>query len=616
MFDIKSQLKLLPKDPGVYLMKDEYGHVIYIGKAKNLKNRVSSYFRGQHQDLKTIELVSRIVEFEYIITDSEVEALILEASMIRKYQPQYNILLRDDKQYPYIRITVEEEYPRVMKVFRVKKDKSKYYGPYVSGDYMHLIMDYIRDYYPLRTCGKVPGAGLDRPCLNYDIKKCLAPCFKPVDKDYYRGMIQEIMDLLEGKVSQTVQVLKKKMFEHADRLEFEQAGKLRNTIEAFEKIEKSQKIYTLDTSNRDVIGFYRLDKRICFMVFFIRDGKLLGREHYIIEDVSDLSDGQVLKAFIERFYANAVIIPKEIIIGHEIEDQDIIESWLKQKAGIKINLLIPKIGNKNKLLKMVEKNAQAYLEQFKDKIDQEQMKVQELKAFFHESFGIQMTRFRVEAYDISNIFGTFSVGSMVVFEGGEKKKSDFRKFNIKTIEGQNDYGAMQEVIYRRFKRGIEERGHQKSMKHRFDIFPDFLLIDGGIGHVSSVQAVMDALGLKIPVLGMVKDRRHKTKDLVFKGEIYNISNYPEVYKFIYKVQEEVHRFAIEHHKTLRLNAMTQSILDDIPGVGKKRRISLMTHFKSIDNLKKASLEELERVEGINSKVAEAIFYHFRPSQEA
>lgn len=302
---------------------------------------------------------------------------------------------------------------------------------------------------------------------------------------------------------------------------------------------------------------------------FIRDGKLLGREHYIIEDVSDLSDAQVLKAFIERFYANAVIIPKEIIISHDIEDQDIIETWLKQRAGIKINLLVPKIGNKNKLLKMVEKNAQAYLEQFKDKIDQEQMKVQGLRAFFHDNFGIQMTRFRVEAYDISNIFGTFSVGSMVVFEGGEKKKSDFRKFNIKTIEGQNDYGAMQEVIYRRFKRGIEERGHQKSMKHRFDIFPDFLLIDGGIGHVSSVQAVMDALNLKIPVLGMVKDRRHKTKDLVYQGNIYSISEYPEVYKFIYKVQEEVHRFAIEHHKTLRLNAMTQSILDDIPGVGKK-----------------------------------------------
>jgi len=611
MFDIKAQVKKLPKEPGVYLMKDQYGHVIYIGKAKNLKNRVSSYFRGTHTDKKTLELVSRIVEFEYIITDSEVEALILEASMIRKYQPQYNILLRDDKQYPYIKITVDEKYPRVMKVFRVKKDKARYYGPYVSGDYLHLIMAYIREYYPLRTCGKVPGAGLDRPCLNYDIKRCLAPCFKDVDVKAYGQMIQEIMDLLEGRVSYTVSILKEKMLDHAEKLEFEKAAHLRNTISAFEKIEKSQKIYTLDESNRDVIGFHRVDNRVCFMVFFVRNGKLLGREHYIIEEVEGLSDQEVLRAFVERFYASAIIIPKEILIPLDLEDQEVIEDWLRGNVNHRVSFVVPKIGDKNKLLKMVIKNAEAYLDQFKEKIDQEYEKVNHLKTYFKETFHIQLDRLRVEAYDISNIFGSFSVGSMVVFEGGEKKKSDFRKFNIRTIDGQDDYGAMQEVIYRRFKRGLEERESQKSVKNKFDIFPDLLLIDGGIGHVSVVQEVMDALGLDIPVLGMVKDRRHKTKDLVYKGQAYHIADDPQVYRFIYKVQEEVHRFAIEHHKTLRLNAMTQSVLDGIPGVGKKRRTALMTHFKSLAKIKDADQEELEKVEGIPASLAETIYYHFR-----
>lgn len=615
MFDIKAQLKQLPKEPGVYLMKDQYGHVIYIGKAKNLKNRVQSYFRNKHTDKKTIELVSKIVEFEYIITDSEVEALILEASMIRKYQPHYNILLRDDKQYPYIKITVDEKYPRVLKVFRVKKDKSKYYGPYVSGDYLHLIMDYIRSYFPLRTCGKVPGAGLDRPCLNYDMKKCLAPCFKAVDVDMYGAMIQDIMDLLEGKVSHTVDILKKQMFAHAESLEFEQAAHLRNTIAAFEKIEKSQKIYTLDESNRDVIAYHRVEGRLCFMVFFVRTGKLLGREHYILEDLEALSDQDVLKAFVERFYGNAVIIPKEILIPQALKDQDVIETWLRGKVKHKVDFVVPKIGDKFKLIRMVEKNAQAYLEQFKDKIDHEHEKIEDLKAYFKSTFKIVVDRLRVEAYDISNIFGEFSVGSMVVFEAGQKKKSDFRKFNIKTIEGANDYGSMQEVIYRRFKRGLEERESRESAKHRFDIFPDFLLIDGGLGHVSVVQDVLDALGLSIPVLGMVKDRRHRTKDLVYRGEVYTIADKPEVYKFIYKVQEEVHRFAIEHHKTLRLNAMTLSVLDGIPGVGKKRRTALMTHFRSLDKIKKASVVELEKVEGITKSLAQTVFDYFKKDKE-
>lgn len=616
MFDIEAQLKKLTTQPGVYLMKDQYGNVIYIGKAKNLKNRVRSYFRkNSSHDKKTTELVAKIVEFEYIITDSEVEALILEASMIRKYQPHYNILLRDDKQYPYIKITINEPYPRVMKVFKVKKDNARYYGPYVSGDYMARILDLIRDYYPLRTCGKIPGAGRDRPCLNYDIKKCLAPCFKAVDQDMYKGMIQEVIDILEGKVSTTIEMLKDKMMAHAEQLEFEKAATARNTIIALEKLEKSQKLYTLDESNRDIIGFSRVYDRVCFMVFFVRQGKLLGREQYIIDDLEGVSDASVMTEFLERFYANAMIIPKEILISCEVEHQELIEDWLKQKTNKKISLVVPKIGEKAKLIKLVEKNAQEYIEKFSEKIEAERERIKTLKWYFNELFGIKMEKFRVEAYDISNIFGAFSVGSMVVFEGGKKKKSDFRKFNIKTIEGANDYGSMQEVLYRRFKRGLEEREGKKSLDNKFDIFPDALLIDGGAQHASVVEDVMAAFGLDIPVLGMVKDHKHKTKGLVYRGIEYNISQYPDLYKFIYAIQEEVHRFAIEHHKTLRLKAMTKSVLDGIPGVGKKRREALLTHFRSIDKIKKATVEELEHVEGVNTKVAQDIFDYFSNLKE-
>ncbi|MBN2796418.1 MAG: excinuclease ABC subunit UvrC [Clostridia bacterium] len=616
MFDIEAQLKKLTTQPGVYLMKDQYGNVIYIGKAKNLKNRVRSYFRNSsNHDKKTQELVSKIVEFEYIITDSEVEALILEASMIRKYQPQYNILLRDDKQYPYIKITIDEPFPRVMKVFKVKKDNARYYGPYVSGDYMHRILDYINTYYPLRTCGKIPGAGRDRPCLNYDIKKCLAPCFKPVDRQMYLGMIQEVMDLLEGKVSSTIELLKKKMLEHAEQMEFEKAAAIRDTIVAFEKLEKSQKLYTLDESERDIIGLARAEEKACFMVFFIRQGKLLGREQYVIDALEDVSDEVLMGEFIERFYANAMIIPKEILISRQVEEQELIEAWLKQKTNKKIQLVLPKIGEKAKLIRLVEKNAQEYIEKFSEKIEAERERIDQLKSYFYELFMIKMQRFRVEAYDISNIFGAFSVGSMVVFEGGLKKKSDYRKFNIKTIEGANDYGSMQEVLYRRFKRGIEERTGAKKLENKFDIFPDVLLIDGGAQHASVVEDVMEALSLEIPVLGMVKDRKHKTKALVYKGIEYDIKQYPELYKFIYGIQEEVHRFAIEHHKTLRLHAMTASVLDDIPGIGKKRREALLKHFKSIDRIKRATVEELEEVEGITKAVAEDIMDYFEKMKE-
>ncbi len=616
MFDIQAQLKKLTTQPGVYLMKDQFGNVIYIGKAKNLKNRVRSYFRkNASHDKKTIELVSKIVEFEYIITDSEVEALILEASMIRKYQPQYNILLRDDKQYPYIKITVNEPYPRVMKVFKVRKDNARYYGPYVSGDYMGRILELIREYYPLRTCGKIPGAGRDRPCLNYDIKKCLAPCFKPVDQEMYRAMIDEVIDILEGKVSTTISMLKEKMMDHAEKLEYEKAARARNTITALEKLEKSQKLYTLDESNRDIIAFSRAEDRVCFMVFFVRQGKLLGREQYVLDDLEGVRNEVVMTEFLERFYTNAMIIPKEILISTEVEDQELMESWLKQKMGRKVSLVVPKIGEKAKLIKLVEKNAEEYIAKFSEKIEAEREKIKNLKWYFKELFEIDMNKFRVEAYDISNIFGTFSVGSMVVFEGGKKKKSDYRKFNIKTIEGANDYGSMQEVLYRRFKRGLEEREGSKSLDNKFDIFPDALLIDGGLQHASVIEDVMEAFGLNIPVLGMVKDHKHKTKALVYRGIEYNIKQYPDLYKFIYAIQEEVHRFAIEHHKTLRLKAMTKSVLDSIPGVGKTRREALLTHFMSIDKIKKATVEELEKVEGINTRVAQDIFDYFSNLKE-
>ncbi len=616
MFDIELQLKKLTTNPGVYLMKDKFGNVIYIGKAKNLKKRVTSYFRkSTSHDRKTTELVARIVEFEYIMTDSEVEALILEASMIHKYQPQFNILLRDDKQYPYIKITVNEEFPRVFKVFRVRKDKAKYFGPYVSGDYMQRILDLIREYYPIRTCGKIPGAGRDRACLNYDIKKCQGPCFYNVDRTKYLEMIDEVMGLLEGRVSKTVNMLTEKMLKHAENLEFEQAAILRNTIIALEKLEKSQKLYTLDESNKDVIGFARDENSACFMVFFIRKGKLLGREHYILDDVDGLNDKVLMSRFIERFYSNAVIIPKEVVISKDVDNKMLIEEWLKNKVDKKIELIVPKIGDKAKLVKLVEKNAQEYIDKFSEKIEADRNKIITLRHSIKELFNLDVLKLRVEAYDISNIFGAFSVGSMVVFEGGIKKKSDYRKFNIKTIEGPNDYGSMQEVLFRRFKRGLEEREGSKNIENKFDVFPELLLIDGGEAHASVVEDVMIALGIDIPVIGMVKDNKHKTRALIYKGEEGDLSKHPELYRFIYSVQEEVHRFAIEHHKTLRLKAMTKSVLDDISGVGKKRREALLIHFKSIDKIKKASIEELSSVDGITAKVAKQVYDHFNDIKE-
>ena len=559
---------------------------------------------------KLKELVSRIIEFEYFITDTEVEALILEASMIHKYQPHFNILLRDDKQYPYIKITIDEEYPRVFKVFRVKKDKAKYYGPYVSGDYMQRILNLIDEYYPLRTCGKVPGAGLDRPCLNYDIKKCLGPCFFKVDKKMYNQMIDDVMSLLNGHVTNTVNMLKDKMYGYSAKLEFEKAGQVRDTIIALEKLEKSQKLYVLDESNKDVIGFARNKDSVCFMVFFIRQGKLLSRENYILDDVGDITDTFLMEEFLERFYSNAVIIPKEIIISRNIIEKELLEDWLSQKVSKKIDLIVPKIGEKAKLIRLVEKNAKEYIDKFSEKIESERNRVKIIKEKFFEYFGITVDKIRIEAYDISNIFGAFSVGSMVVFEGGVKKKSDYRKFNIKTIEGPNDYGSMQEVLFRRFKRGIEEREGSKKIENKFDIFPEILLIDGGASHASVVEDVISALNLNIPVIGMVKNEKHKTRALVYKGIEVDISSCMELYRFIYTVQEEVHRFAIEHHKTLRLKAMTKSLLDDIPGVGKKRRQSLLLHFKSIDKIKKASIGDLNNVDGINESIAKKIYYHF------
>ncbi len=609
MFDIKKQLSLLPKKPGVYLMKDKYGNIIYIGKAKNLKNRVSSYFLNtKNHNRKTKELVLNIVEFEYFITDLEIEALILEANLIKKYQPHFNILLRDDKNYPYIKITLNEEYPRVMKVYKVKKDKAKYYGPYVSGDYLSKILHLIRTYYPLRTCTRVHDPKRDRPCLNYDIKKCLAPCFHPVDQKEYDQMIKEVIDILEGKVSDVITFLEEKMKEHAENLQFEKAGEVRDTIRALSKLEESQKVYTLDNSNRDIIAYYQKEDKVLFMVFFMRDGKLLGREHYMLD--FEVSAGYMLSEFLKRFYTNAMIIPKEILLSSLPDEKELIEEFLCNKRGSKVSLQIPKIGDKKRLVELVEENAKDYLEKFSHKIESEQKKIEDLKIYFKELFDIEADRLRVEAYDISNIFGAYSVGSMVVFENGKKKRNDYRKFNIKTIEGADDYGSMREVISRRFHQGLEER-KKKSLDNKFDIFPDMLLIDGGQTHVNAVESVMDEMNIDIPVLGMVKDRKHKTRALIYKNEEYDISGFMDLYRFIYKVQEEVHRFAIEHHKTLRLKAMKKSILDDIPGIGKKRRTELIRHFKTIENIKKASKEELLAVDSIDTRSADSILSYFK-----
>ncbi|HEY8363786.1 MAG TPA: excinuclease ABC subunit UvrC [Tissierellaceae bacterium] len=617
MFNIEEELSKLPDKPGVYLMKDKNGEIIYVGKAVSLKKRVRQYFQSSRNNPPKVQaMVKNIAEFEYIIVDNEVEALILEANLIKKHKPKYNILLRDDKQYPYIKVTVNEKYPRVIKVREVKRDGAKYFGPYPSATAVNDALEIIRNLYPIRTCNLnlEKDIGKTRPCLNYYIGRCLGPCQGNVDEKEYLKMIDEILLFLSGKEDKLIEIMEEKMKEASMRLDFESAAKYRDQINSLNLLLERQKIVsTTNHIDQDVIAMAKGIEDVCIQVFFIRDGKILGREHFILQDNYNDERSEILSSFIKQFYIGSAYIPKEIILEEEIEDMEVLSKWLSEKRGNKVIITVPKKGEKYELVEMVRKNALDMLDKHGDRFIKKARENQKALDEIKEALGLEGDLNRIEAYDISNIMGVEPVGSMVVFEKGEPKKSDYRRFRIKTKATPDDYGSLEEVLTRRFTRGLEEREMIKENNIEskgFSLFPDLIMIDGGKGQVNVALRVLRSLGLDIPVCGLVKDEFHKTRGIIYNNEEITLDEDSLGFKLIYKVQEEAHRFAISYHRSLRSKEMFKSELDDIKGIGEKRKKALLRHFQSIERIKEASIEELAEVDGMNRKVAEELYSHF------
>ena len=620
MFNIDDELKKLPDRPGVYIMKNKKGEIIYVGKAISLKKRVRQYFgSSKNNPPKVNALVQNIYEFEYIIVDNEVEALILESNLIKKNKPKYNILLRDDKQYPYIKVTTNEKYPRVIKTRRVLKDGAKYFGPYPSGYAVNDTLDIIRNLYPIRTCSQnlEKSKRKARPCLNYYIGKCLGPCQGNIDEGKYMEMIDEIIMFLNGKEDKLIEIIEEKMKKASDNLDFENAAKYRDQINSLNIILEKQKIVSSNLTDQDIIGMARGIDEVCVQVFFIRAGKIIGREHFILSDTFNEDRKEILNSFIKQFYLGTAYVPKEIFIEEEIADMEAISKCLSEKRGNKVIIRIPKRGEKSELMEMVRKNALDMINQYGDKFLRKQRENKNALEQLKQALNLDKLPTRIEAYDISNINGVSPVGSMVVFEQGEPKKSDYRRFKIKSVSTPDDYKSMEEIIKRRFTRGLKEK---KTMKENeiqvkgFSTFPDLVMVDGGKGQVNIALNVLEDLGLDIPICGLVKDDFHKTRGIIYNGEEINLDEDSLGFKLIYRIQEEAHRFAINYHRSLRTKKMFKSELDDVKGIGDKRKKELLKHFHTIDNIKKASIEELAKVKGMNRKVAEDLYNHFRNNE--
>ena len=604
MFDIQEQLKKLPGEPGVYLMKDENDKIIYVGKAISLKNRVRQYFQSsKNHSSKVKSMVKNIKSFEYIITDSELEALILECNLIKKYRPKYNVLLRDDKTYPYIKVTVNEDYPRVLKVRRVLKDKAKYFGPYTNVEAVNDTLDVIRNIYPIRTCNIDIDRAIKnkmRPCLNYHIRRCVGPCTGHISKAEYNKMIEEILLFLSGKEEKLIEILKEKMNKCSMEFNFEEAAIYRDKILNLQEMMQKQKIdVSTDNVNQDIIAMAYNDEEACVQSFFIRHGKVVGREHFILEGTKDSSKEAILSSFVKQFYMKAEYIPKEIIIESEIEDQVVLEEWLSKIKGQKVFIRIPQKGDKKSLIAMVKKNAMEYLEKFSSLNKRKYEKSEGALIELAEVIGLEEAPRRIESYDISNIQGVDSIGAMVVFTNGLKDKKEYRRYKIKTVEGPNDYDSMAEILERRLQKGD---------------FPDLILLDGGKGQVSAVQKVFDKYNIDIPLWGMYKDDRHRTKGLICATKEIELDRTSNLYRFVASIQEEVHNYAISYHRSLRNKSLTKSTLDDISGVGEKRKKALLSHFKNIEEIKNASIEELSEIDGLNKRVAQNIYDYFRKGE--
>lgn len=615
MFDIKKALKELPELPGVYIMHNEADEIIYVGKAKILKNRVRQYFQNSaNHSTKVKSMVSHIDHFEYIVTNSEVEALILENSLIKKHNPKYNIMLKDDKTYPYIKVTTNEMFPRVIVTRQHLKDKAKYFGPFTSGLTVKENVELIHKLWDLRRCTKVFPRDLnkERPCLNYHIGRCKAPCNCHISQRDYDDMINDVLDFLSGKTEKIIDDLTKKMLEASDNLEFEKAGEYRDTIANVKALNEKQIIENMHFNERDVIGFVRGNNdEFVVQIFFIRGGKITGREHFMPENCIGATDSEMLSGFIEQFYSGTPYIPKEIVIQCDIDNFELISTWLGEQKGQRVNILVPQKGERKRLVDMAINNAQITLDKFGANIKREHKRtigaLEEIKKALEIDFDLK----RIESYDISNTQGFQSVASMIVFENGMPKRSDYRKFKIKTVIGANDYASMYEVISRRFTRYLDETRNPDVKKAGFDRLPSMIFLDGGKGQISAVKEALDDLGVVVPVCGMVKDDNHRTRALLYKGKERELDKHSEGFKLLTRIQDEVHRFAIEYHRRLREQKQIHSILEDISGIGSVRRKKLMAHFGDISKIKEATVEELKSVDGMDSRAAEAVYNFFR-----
>ena len=616
MFNVEEELKKLPRKPGVYIMRDDKDVILYVGKAINLHNRVRSYFRENIGRGPAIDqMVSLIARFEYIVTDSELEALVLENNLIKENSPKYNTLLKDDKTYPYIKVTVGEDYPRILFSRTMKKDKSRYFGPYTSAAAVKDTIELLNKLYQLRTCNRVlpRDIGIERPCLNYHIRQCLAPCQGYVSKEEYRQQVAGALEFLNGNYSPILKDLEEKMKKAAEAMEFEDAARYRDLLSSVRQVSQKQKITEGVGEDKDILALYQDETEAVVQVFFVRDGKLIGREHYYMTHVPENNKPAILQDFVKQFYAGTPFIPRELMLQYEIEDAELIEKWLSERKGSRVYLKVPKIGSKEKLVELAAQNAKLVLSQDREKLKREEGRTIGAVKEISDLLQLPLTgTARMEAYDISNINGFENVGSMVVYEKGKPKRSDYRKFKIKSVSGPDDYACMREVLTRRFRHGMEESRELEEQEMdqeygSFTKFPDLILMDGGRGQVNIALSVLEELGIDIPVCGMVKDDNHRTRGLYFHNVEIPIDRHGEGFKLITRIQDEAHRFAIEYHRSLRSKAQVHSILDDIEGIGPARRKALMRRFQSMENMKNASVEELAETDSMNLAAAQNVY---------
>lgn len=601
-FNIEEELKKLPRHPGVYIMHDKTDDILYVGKAIDLHSRVRQYFQsghGHNNSQKIAKMVSQIAYFEYILTSSEMEALVLECNLIKEYRPKYNTMMRDDKGYPYIRVTVEEEYPRLLYSHTMKRDKSKYYGPFTNAKAVKDILELLNKLFMLRTCNKhLPKEiGKDRPCLYYQIGQCSAPCNNLISKEEYCKRIDEAMRFLNGNYKDTINKLTAQMKQYAEEMEFEKAAETRDLIESIYHITSKQQMTTSANDDRDMIAYAANDTDVVVTIFFVRDGKLLGREHHHMtaDDADDASE--ILTSFIKQFYSGTPYLPKEIYVEQAVQDTEVIEEYLSKRRGSQVHIIVPQKGDKHKLLTLAKENAALVLAQDMERVKRQEKRTTGAVKEIAEILGIEKAD-RMEAFDISNISGTLSVASMVVFDKGKPKKNAYRKFRLRTVIGPDDYASMKEVLSRRF------------TDEKMDIMPDVIMMDGGKGQVNVAQMVLDSLGLDIPICGMVKDDNHRTRGLYYNNKEVSFPKGSEAMNMITALQDEAHRFAIEYHRQLRSKHQVHSILDEIPGIGAARRKALLTHFKNVDSIKEATLEELEQVPGMPKSAAGYVYKFF------